>query len=425
MQIAELENHQLKLFIRNQNEPDFIAFNKMYTDYGEELKNTYTTIPKSISSGSFGTVYRMCLNNKCDFVAKWQPITIRSSLNTQLAEAFIQNCAGDISPNIKQIFTSKKGSLIIMNALEKALEDEIFSVTENQIKSATIRFLNDIKLLNILRGSKMKQFFKRDVSTTEMKLIQTFNNNGYEPYEDEIILIERYINSGNYSYKMFLELIRINLSILEKERQSGYVYYRDEKTPNNIYTPDNFNITIHEEDDRNDIHKKSGIIRDVLNTLSTLHDGGIIHGDCHLGNFMFDKKGDVKIIDYSFSRIYPELTSECFDKYKDIVNLNRTKNVKGEPVIISSQSEFEKAQKSDYEHLLKILDMYIEGSYDVVNRKHMIVKHKNLKYLYDIVEKYIKSIDYLQRLNELDSLLANEMITPEYYAEEIESLNSS
>ena len=140
---------------------------------------------------------------------------------------------------------------------------------------------------------------------------------------------------------------------------------------------------------------------------------------------MFDKKGDVKIIDYSFSRIYPELTSECFDKYKDIVNLNRTKNVKGEPVIISSQSEFEKAQKSDYEHLLKILDMYIEGSYDVVNRKHMIVKHKNLKYLYDIVEKYIKSIDYLQRLNELDSLLANEMITPEYYAEEIESLNSS
>jgi hypothetical protein len=63
MQISELTNRQLELIINNQNEPNFIAFNKMYAEDGKELKNVYTSIPRSINAGSFGTIYRID-NNK-------------------------------------------------------------------------------------------------------------------------------------------------------------------------------------------------------------------------------------------------------------------------------------------------------------------------------------------------------------------------
>ena len=93
--------------------------------------------------------------------------------------------------------------------------------------------------------------------------------------------------------------------------------------------------------------------------------------------------------------------------------------------IIINENVFESAQKRDYEHLLSILNGYITGSYDIKNRKHMSVRYKNLKYLYNIVNRYIKHFIYLQRVKELDTLLANEMITDDNYREELDEITSS
>jgi len=55
------------------------------------------------------------------------------------------------------------------------------------------------------------------------------------------------------------------------------------------------------------------IVKNIVSQMKTMHNGGIIHNDLHIGNIMTDKKGNVKLIDFGVADTFEKST---FNNYE-------------------------------------------------------------------------------------------------------------
>jgi len=76
--------------------------------------------------------------------------------------------------------------------------------------------------------------------------------------------------------------------------------------------------TVREElTDMDNLEEMTELLQQVLNKTFYLHSLGVYHGDAHMNNFMLDKDGDVKLIDFGKSW-YIDNPNRMLEDYQDI-----------------------------------------------------------------------------------------------------------
>lgn len=228
---------------------------QFYCD-GESCSGVYTVTDAQIGEKSInGVIYQACLENDCDYVAKWQ-----SKIDIAIAEAKVQQFAAvhNLAPKVQQIWVCQEGAIIIMDAMSIAVSRLIKALSPQQLQ-ATIDYN-----LNVFRkkiGGDMKTDFVKTVEDLR-KLRSDINKKLYARGDSPLPDVE----------------------------------------------------TIPDTDEQKENRKR--IMMDVFQLLNDLHKLGIVHKDAHLNNFMADKNMKIKIIDFGMAT---ELHDDFLVDYKRAV----------------------------------------------------------------------------------------------------------
>lgn len=213
----------------------------------DECKNTYDISDDRIGEESInGVVYKACLENKCNYVAKWQ-----SNKEVALNEAKMQMIAAKdgIAPNVRQVLTCPEGVIIIMDAMSMAIS-RLFKMLSRDQLNRTIEYNTE--------------YFDKTIQKSGIEV---------EYNRDDIKSVE--------------DLRKIRARINRILFSSGFAGLND------VFTM---------EDTEDMKEKRKKYIKTIFKLINRLHKLGISHNDAHLNNFMTDDKGNLKIIDFGTAK---------------------------------------------------------------------------------------------------------------------------
>jgi serine/threonine protein kinase len=239
---------------------------ELYCDK-KQCDNIYSIGDRILTgNNAFGYMYDACLDDSCDYIAKWQKITSEQNLNDIKKEATTQHLLGEkgLAPKVKQLLICPEGGIIIMEKMSFPVSSKFITLSKKQIREAI--------------GNFNKRINKQCLAAPD---------------------IENMIS--NYS-DLYLVKDIINETI--------------------GFTIENIEITSEDTDDVK--RKRTNYLDQIFDLLTLLNKMGYRHGDAHLDNFMFDAQGNIKIIDFgtigpsNFDSLEYDINDVLFDLQKRI-----------------------------------------------------------------------------------------------------------
>jgi serine/threonine protein kinase len=203
---------------------------------------------------AFGKIYEACCHKTCDYVAKWQP-----DIEVALKEAEIQHIVSqeNLSSTIHNVWICDSGVIIIMDSLISTALNDLKEITDEQEANT-----------EVIRPNVLRELFKKALAEIgkpewfEKITLKTLNQ--FKKYRE---IINKAIHKNNLDIQEIPEI--------------------------------SYSTTIPDNDQQ--IKHKTTILNEVVSLLKRIHTMGYYHGDTHLNNFMRDREGNYKMIDFGMS----------------------------------------------------------------------------------------------------------------------------